>query len=95
MECPLGCTFDWRILGLAIGALLLGLLTLLSLAMNIGGVMMLLRRFKVSLDIQPRADGDGDEPERKPANHSVLATWLFGLFVLSLIAIAVALIASG
>ena len=91
MDCPLGCGFDWRILLLAIGALLLGLLTLLSLAMNIGGVMMLLRRFNVSLDIQPKGE---DEPDKK-SDHSVLATWLFGLFVLSLIAIAVALIASG
>ena len=37
-DCPLGCGFDWRILLLAIGALLLGLLTLLSLAMNIGAL---------------------------------------------------------
>ena len=92
MDCPIGCGFDLRILLLAIGALLLGLLTLLSLVLNIGGVMMLLRRFKVSLDIQPRADED--RPDKK-SDHSVLATWLFGLFVLSLIAIAVALIASG
>ena len=53
--------------------------------------MMLLRRFNVSLDIQPKGE---DEPDKK-SDHSVLATWLFGLFVLSLIAIAVALIASG
>lgn len=92
MDCPIGCGFDWSLFGLAIGGILLGLLALVSIAMNIGGILVFLRRFKITLNIQPKTDED--RPDKK-SDHSALALWLFGLFVLSLIAIAIALIASG
>ena len=78
MDCPIGCGFDLGLLLLSIGVLLLGLVLLLSVALNIGGIMMLLRRFKVRLDIEAReaaADAKGK------TGHSAAALWLFAAFI--------------
>ena len=76
--CSIGCGIDWGLIALAIGGILLGLLALLSIAMNIGGILVFLRRFKVSLNIQLKSDED---KQVKAADHSALALWLFGVFI--------------